>query len=168
MANDGWLTPQEIMARSAPSILTPELIAKLEQWEAIKKKLADLQQVQIEEMRLRKECAALGWKKPEEGTNRAALDNGFELKLVHKVSYKLDKQEKVEEALDQIAKIGNEGSFIADRLVKWEASLVLDEYRKLCSNDATAQQKQIKKLIDGVLTITPGAPTLEIVPPKRK
>lgn len=84
------------------------------------------------------------------------LGNGYKLKGKRPVNYKLDK-EKTKEALAELAKLGNEGPFVAERVVKWEPDLSLSEYKKL-----TAPQKAI---IDKVLTTTPGLPVIELVKP---
>jgi len=84
------------------------------------------------------------------------LGNGYILKGKRPVAYKLSGD--VDGALEKIAAIGNEGSFIADRLVKWKPELSLTEYKAL-----TDEQR---KMIDPCVTTTPGLPTIEVVEPK--
>lgn len=121
------------------------------------------------EMEMRKYIVKRAFPEPKEGVNKLDLGQGYELKAGVKFSYKLDPDnDKVEKALDDIATMGNEGAFLATRLVKWEATFLLTEYRKLQADDATDIQKKIKKRIDEVLTITNAAPTLEIKEPKSK
>lgn len=121
------------------------------------------------EMEMRKYIVKRAFPNATEGTNKIELGQGYELKAVVKYNYNLDPDlDKVEAALDDIANLGNEGAFLADRLVKWSASFLLTEYRKLSEPDATEIQKKIKKRIDEVLTITDAAPTLEIKEPKAK
>lgn len=89
-------------------------------------------------------------------THNQPLGNGYKLKGKRPISYKLSGD--VDAALEAIAAIGNEGSFIADRLVKWTPSLSLTEYNGL-SDD-------MRKLIDPCVTTTPGLPVIEVVEPK--
>ena len=99
-----------------------------------------------------------GSKGCEDGkTHTHELGNGYKLKAKRPINYKLDR-DLCEVALDAISGIGNEGSFIADRLVKWEPKLSVSEYAKL--------SPQYKAEIDKALTTTPGLPTLEFIAPK--
>lgn len=136
------------------------------EWEHLKDQLSKAKEA---EMQMRKYIVSRAFPDATEGTNTLELGNGYQLKAVTKFNYNLDPDlDKVEAALGEIAGMGNEGAFIADRLVKWEASFLLTEYRKLQEDDATDIQKQIKKRIDQVLTITDAAPQLEIKEPKVK
>jgi hypothetical protein len=83
------------------------------------------------------------------------LGNGYKLKAKRPISYKLDANTRA--ALDEIAALGNEGPFIADRLVKWKPELSISEYGKLSEG--------YKTIIDKVLTTTPGLPVIELVKP---
>lgn len=140
-----------------------EVLAK---WEASKQAL---QTAKDDEMSWRKYAFSKAFPDATEGMNTFDLGNGQELKGGKKLNYNLDADlDKVEAALDKIATMGNEGSFLAERLVKWEASFLLTEYRKLQADDVTDIQKAIKKEIDSVLTITDAAPTLEIKKSKKK
>lgn len=89
-------------------------------------------------------------------THNIPLGKGYVLKGKRPVNYKVD-ADKADAALDELSALGNEGSFVADRLVKWEPKLSVSEYGKL-----TEAQKAI---IDKVITTTPGLPTLEIKEP---
>lgn len=99
-------------------------------------------------------------------TETVDLPNGYKFKAKGTLNYKLefstkeDGAKNLDAAIDAIEKIGNEGTFIAERLVKWKPELSVSEYKAL------AADSPIKKIIDGVLTITPGSPELELVPPK--
>jgi hypothetical protein len=85
------------------------------------------------------------------------LGKGYFLKGKRPVNYKVDPN-TVDAALDELSQLGNEGSFVADRVIKWSPELSLTEYKNL-----TAEQKAI---VDKVITTTPGLPTLEVVAPK--
>lgn len=121
------------------------------------------------EMEMRKYIVKRAFPQPKEGMNNLDLGQGYILKAGVAFNYNLDPDlQKVEAALDNIALMGNEGAFIASRLVKWSADFLLTEYRPLQAEDATDIQKKIKLEIDKVLTITDKAPTLEIKEPKAK
>ena len=130
----------------------------------------DLDKAKEAEMNLRKYIVNRVFPDATEGTNTLELGNGYKAKAVIKKNYNLDPDlDKVEATLDRIAKMGNEGAFIADRLVKWSADFLLTEYRKLEEEEATsAIKKAIKKEVDSMLTITDAAPTFNIVEPKAK
>ena len=119
----------------------------------------ELEKAKTLEMELRKFIVKREFSSVKEGINNIELGNGYKLKATLKYNYVIDNN-KIDSALDELAKINNEGSFIAERIVKWKADLVLKEYREL--------EPQYKKIIDEVLTIKDAAPTLEIVEPKSK
>ena len=119
----------------------------------------ELEKAKTLEMELRKFIVKHEFSSVKEGINNIELGNGYKLKATLKYNYVIDNN-KIDNALDELAKINNEGSFIAERIVKWKADLVLKEYREL--------ESQYKKIIDEVLTIKDAAPTLEIVEPKAK
>jgi hypothetical protein len=137
-------------------------------WDESKKLL---EKYKIAEMELRKYIVSRAFPDKHEGTNTKELGNGYQLKAGVKFNYTLDNDnEKVELALMKIGSTGNRGSFIAERLVSWKPSLSLAEYRAI-QDEATAgseMDKSILKEINSILTITEGAPTLEIKEPKGK
>lgn len=149
MAKNEW-TNNDLNAMSRDQLLVL--------WNNLKE---TLETVKKNEMELRKYIVAREFPKAEEGTNSVQIGNGYELKCTLKFSYNLDnKDDKVNLALDEIAKTGNEGTFIAERLVSWKPNLSVKEYREL--------EPQYKKIIDKVLTIKDAAPTLTICEPKGK
>jgi len=62
------------------------------------------------------------------------------------------------------------GPFIADRLVSWKPTFLLTEYRQLCEDEAKGDKfaKSVLNIVNEMLTITEGAPSLEIKEPKVK
>lgn len=122
-----------------------------------------------EEMELRKYIVKREFPKAEEGTNSKELGNGYVLKAAIKYNYNLADNDTVEDCLNKITKIGNHGSFVADRLVSWKPSFLLTEYRSLVEDkekgDKTAAE--ILDVVATMLTITEGAPTLEIKEPRK-
>lgn len=125
---------------------------------------------QTEEMELRKYIAKREFPNANEGMNTKELGNGYQLKAGIKYNYNLADNDKVEECLNHIAALGNEGPFIADRLVGWTPSFKLTEYRLLCEAKEKGDQRasDILKVVEKMLTITEAAPTLEIREPKGK
>lgn len=135
--------------------------ALLLEWNKVQSQLAALKakeaELRVKVVATMYPSADLGTK---EGTERLELGNGYQLKSVFKLNYNMGKAEEVETALDKLENIDAEGKFIAERIVKWKPELVVTEYRKL--------KPKYKKIVDSVLTIKPGATSLEIVPPKGK
>lgn len=103
------------------------------------------------------------------GVNNFDLGRGYQLKATLGLTYKLataDDAKATGDAVDAIEALGNEGSFIAERMVKWKPELSVKEYKALDLTNPT--HKKIKELIDGVLTITPASPQVEVVVPKSR
>jgi len=106
--------------------------------------------------------AALGFSEEKvEGTERVDLANGWQLKAVKKQNYNLKNTNgECDAALDKLEASGPEGKFIAERLVKWKPDLSIKEWRELAPKH--------QALFAEVLTITPGAVSLELIEPKAK
>lgn len=113
----------------------------------------------------------------ETGTENVAIGNGWFVKVVKALNFKLksfnenmSNRTAVEQALNEIAAAtkdsqGNElnpalGKVVASRLVKWEPELSLTEYKQLLPGH--------REIIDTVLEVKPGSPTVTLVPPKEK
>lgn len=158
-----------IQSSSTPSSF-PEWDAKsqtevLAEWEGRKTLLATAKE---REMEFRKYVVGRCFDKPVEGANTIELNNGYSLKAKITYNYKLSDNKIVEEGLDKLAKIGNSGSFIADRLVSWTPNFLLTEYRKLQeeNDNGSVEAKEMLKVIETFLTIEDAAPSLEIKAPK--
>lgn len=136
-------------------------------WDHCKKQLAE---VKANELEWRKYVVKRAFPDKQEGTNTVDLGNGYTLKAAIKFNYKLADNTIVKKTLDAITKIGNEGAFIADRLVSWSPSFLLMEYRELQkqaeSGSDTAQQILAK--IGEMLVVDEAAPTVSIIAPKVK
>lgn len=141
------------------NIETANRDAKILQWQEAVKALAVAKEA---EAALRNEVIAANFAEhKDEGTENVELGNGYKLKAVFKLSYTLDnKEEGVDKALTKLEKMGAEGQFVAERLVRWKPELSVSEYKKL--------DEKYKKVIDTVLTTKPGLPSLELVEPKSK
>jgi hypothetical protein len=129
----------------------------------------DIDKLKEREMELRKYIVNRCFPNKQEGTNTLALGAGYELKVGVKFNYKLAENKIVENCLDKISAIGNQGSFIADRLVSWSPSFLLTEYRNLQEQAKKGDKSAIEilKICSEMLTIDEAAPTLNIKEPKK-
>lgn len=171
MTNNEWPTPNQ---PSTPWPIQPvdprdtmsrdELLMK---WEGIKKELSDLKE---KEQEFRKYIVKRAFPDAKEGMNNQDLGNGYTLKAGVKYNYKLAENKKVEACLDRIAKVGNQGEFIAERLVSWTPNFLLTEYRNLQEQekDGSKDAKAILAIVNEMLTVDTAMPTLEIKEPKGK
>jgi len=133
-------------------------------WEGAKNALTAAKE---NEMNWRKYVVKRAFPSPKEGMNNLDLGNGYTLKASVKYNYRLLENEIVEKCLDRITKIGNEGTFIADRLVSWTPNFLVTEYRALQEDDSD-QAKQILAIVNEMLEITDAAPIVSISAPKVK
>lgn len=124
----------------------------------------ELEKIKARESFLRRAAFEIYIPNPAEGTNRADLGGGWQLRAVHKINYTFDKgqhktkADAVDAAQTRMAALGPEGAFIADRLIKWEPELSIKEYREL--------KPEYRTIIDALVVTRPGMPELEIEPPK--
>src|SRR6266436_2583273 len=166
-----WPNPANI-ATHCPSAPSNPLDAMSEDqllmlWDSKKKAIEVAKE---EEMDLRKYIVGRAFPKKAEGTNTKELGNGYQLKAIIKYNYNLADNDTVEEKLNKISSLGNMGPFIADRLVSWKPTLSLREYRELCdcTDKGDKFAKNVVNIINEMLVITEGAPSLEIKEPKGK
>jgi len=137
-------------------------------WQNKKDALAKLKE---EELEMRRYIVKRAFPEATEGMNTVELGNGYELKAGVKFNYKLAENTTVEAGLDELAKTGNDGSFIADRLVGWTPRFLLSEYREIqkAAEEGNQLAKQRLLIISKFLTINDeAAPTLEIKEPRKK
>lgn len=87
----------------------------------------------------------------EKGTEYLSLPNDWRLKVVKSQNFKLD-ADKAQDALDHFT------DDMANLLVRWDAQLSVSNYNQLSEAD--------KAYFADALTVKPGAPQLELVPPK--
>lgn len=135
----------------------------LAMWEAADKRRAE---AIAEEAQLRKLLQPAFFPEYKVGTNNHPLRDNYVLKATFGYNYTFaspdpdkDATAAVEEALDEIEKLGAEGAVIADRLVRWKPELVQSEYKQL--------DKRYREIIDRVLKRTPKTPSYEITQRKR-
>jgi hypothetical protein len=164
--NNGRLSEAQLATLSEPQLNAYRDYLLLE-WQEAKRLLTVAQEA---EMDLRKQVVNFASDPNKlKGTERIELGNGYEMKLVKKLNFGFVKKDDgkvnkaaIDAALDRIERTGPVGAYLAGELVKWTPDLSLTEYNKLDKDD------EIRKIIDEVIVTTPGAPTLEIIPPKVK
>lgn len=168
------ILPPEIIARLKAKNYPQDHIGALMLWDEAKKAIVA---ATADEMMLRKYSVQSTFTAPVEGTNRVSIGNGMEAKAVIAFNYNLkspdpkkDVVDAVDDCIDNFARFDNEeGEFIAKRLFKWKVEMSVAEYRKLVE-DAKSSPVKAKLLteLEKVLNITDKAPTLEIVPEKKR
>jgi hypothetical protein len=142
------------MTTAAPSVaLPPPMITQedINTWYLLQQQLAD---VKDKEMALRKKIFAATFTQPKEGTNTQALTKGW----VMKGQYKVDRKVEVA-ALTTLSAELREHGIPVDELISYKPELQLATYRALTD----AQRAEFDK----ILIIKPGAPSLEIMLPKK-
>jgi hypothetical protein len=129
-----------------------------------------IETAKAEEMDLRKYIVKREFPQKTEGMNTKELGNGYQLKAGVKYNYKLADNDTVESTLEKLSNLGNAGSAISDRLVSWHPNFLLSEYRQLIEDKEKGSKfaDDALRVINEMLTITEGAPTLEIKAPKAK
>lgn len=168
-----WGQPQ---TAKPPQMTEAQRNQLIKDWLAAK---ASFEAARTREMELRQQVTNVLFPTPKKGTQRFSLGEGYNVKLVYKLNPKLGDAEKlntagekipvndqVEAALIEIEKVGNEGVFLADRLIKTKYELSMSEYQAL--DESNPSHKKIKAEIDKILTLTPAAPSLEFEEPKPK
>jgi|WetSurMetagenome_2_1015567.scaffolds.fasta_scaffold103746_2 hypothetical protein len=143
--------------------LTPTAAELIRNWDA---KAKAAKAAVAEERDARAAVVAHVFDGADYGTNNFDLGNGYTLKYVRSINYTLDTKDvdpntgasNTDRALDNIRALGNDGQFIADRLVKWKPELSVSEYKLLPNTH--------KKIIDTVITTKDASPSIEITGPK--
>lgn len=142
----------------SPGMTEQEKYLKLQEWQLALQAAAEVKPVIEKEQTLRKEVMAIFFPEPVEGTNKFPLAQGWELKGTHKIDRKVD-----EAALPAVQSQLREMGVNPDPLVQMKPSLDTKAYRSLVQINPEAA-----KVFEQALTIKPGSPTLELVPPKEK
>jgi hypothetical protein len=134
---------------------------KLQKWEEISAQAKELKAL---EMKLRNEVLYDFFEyegDDRKGTTNFPLGGDCKLKAEFKLYYKLENKDgETLDMLDELSANDENGDFVSSRLVKWEPKLSISEYNKLSPEQ--------KKIVDRVLTVTPGTPSISIVYPKEK
>ena len=108
------------------------------------------------EKRLRCSIIELDFADRVEGTNTIRLPDGRELKCVAAFEYATD-ADRAKSCIEKLRKIGNEGTFLADRLFTFKPSVAAGELKKLAP--------QYRKVVDKLVDVKPKSPSLKIHEP---
>lgn len=111
------------------------------------------------EAAMREEVVRRVFKDNAAGTYNRELGKGYVLKCTKKETFKVV-ETAINPTLDKIRALGNEGTFLAARLIKWKPEFAKSEFNKAPEN--------VQKLILEAIEIKPAMPTLEIVEPKKR
>jgi hypothetical protein len=124
--------------------------ADIEQWYKLK---AELGRVKSAEALLRMKIFKGYFPEPVEGTNRATLGGGYDLKATHAINREVDPG-----TVTTMADAFRAAGMVMEDLVRWKPELSVTAYRKLNADQT--------KLFDQCLIIKPGSPQLEVVKEK--
>ncbi len=163
--NPGTITTTIVQSTNPLDAMTEDQL--LMQWADLKLKV---EAAKATEMEMRRYIVSRAFPEKVEGTNNKDLGNGYVLKAGIKFNYKIAvNNNKLEQCLDRIAKIGNRGNIVAERMISWTPNFLLQEYRLLQDEvNNSIEAKEILKIVNEFLVITDAAPTLEIREPKIK
>ncbi len=131
-------------------------VAKLQEWHQAVLAAQEAKKVVEAEQALRKEVMALFFPEPVEGTNKFELEAGWSLKATHKIERKVD-----EAALPAVLQQLREMGINPDPLIRTKPDLDTKAYKSLVQINPDAAH-----VFEQALTIKPGSPTVELVPPK--
>jgi len=180
MTTEGWgNVPAEVNAEvnagESKEAFNARRDAELLEWRSLKEQAAFYT---AQEKEARAKVTATLFPQATKGTQRYELGHGYKVKLVYGFTYTLGNKDlvdpatnekipvnkQVEELENAIAQLGNEGPFLADRLIKWKPELVEREYLALDKENPT--HMEAKELIDAILTVKPASPQLTLEEPK--
>ena len=131
-----------------PAIVQEEL----NEWFSL---VPELKRMKAREMELRKSLFNGAFPFPTEGTNSFDLEGGYKLKGTYKLERSVDTA-----AFQALSKEMKEADIAADGMLRFKASLVAAEYKRL--------DDEQRHLFDQCIITKPGSPSLEIIPPKKK
>lgn len=140
-----------------PTAITPETVTEarfmetLVEWNKVKEDAALLAQ---REMELRQFIFKAAFKDPKEGTNKRPLAGGYVLNGVHKINRSIDRA-----SLAAMTELLIEKGVSPDLIIQYKPELSVSGYK--------AQSDEVRAIIDMAIVAKPGAPSLEIVLPKR-
>lgn len=131
-------------------------VAKLQEWHQAVLAAQEAKKVVEAEKALRKEVMALFFPEPVEGTNKFELEAGWSLQATHKIERKVD-EASLPAVLQQLREMGVN----PDPLIRTKPDLDTKAYKSLVQVNPDAAH-----VFEQALTIKPGSPTVELVPPK--
>jgi hypothetical protein len=164
-----WGNPEA--TNVAPIVVgSPEWVAKrdvlLGKWESDKSVLAAAKASEAES-RVAFADFAFPVQERKSGVNKIELNHGYTAKLGHVVNYKIVVPNATVESAEEVAPtLGNEAVFLFERIITWEAKFSVGEYKKL--DLMSPEHAKVKQLVDTLIEVSNGMPSLEIVAPKAK
>lgn len=132
-----------------------ERMTLLQDWNTAVAKAVECKPLILHEQELRKAVMAEFFPAAKEGVNNLDMGQGWTLKGTYKIDRKID-----EAALPAVKEQLRELGVNADTLVKYKPEVATTVYKTL--------PEQARLVFDTALTIKPGSPTVELVPPKEK
>lgn len=131
--------------------IQPASQEEINEWYVVQQRLAV---DSVREMELRKKIFGTFFTEPKEGVNTFPMTDGYVMKGTYKINRKI-----LVADLDLWLPDFQQAKLPIDALIERKPSLNASAYKKL--------EKEAQELFDNVLEIKPGAPTLEIVKPKK-
>jgi hypothetical protein len=95
------------------------------------------------------------------GTENFDLTHGYKIKLTFAQNHSVPSAkngEAVKGVIEKLAKLGEDGKFIADRLFRWKPELSKTEWDALSPS--------MKRIVAPIVTTKAAQPTVEIIAPK--
>jgi hypothetical protein len=127
-----------------------ELFTKIGRWNELQSQLSSIKD---QEMKLRKEIFDACFPNPTEGTNKTDMPEGWSLKGTYKLTRSLD-----EAALPAVLTELHKHKVRTDDVVVYKPSLSMTGFKKL--------DDKWQHVLEQAMVTKPGAPTLELIPPK--
>lgn len=128
--------------------MNADIKALLANWQAAAARMREAEKAELD---ARMALVAVAFPSPHEGTNNAEVGDGTVLKGKFKYYYNLDNA-RVEGVAEKLPPA------IARTLFKWKADLSLSAYKGL--------EPAHRAIVNEVLTVSPGRPSIEVVTPK--
>lgn len=132
-----------------------ERMALLRDWNTAVVQTVAAKELIAQEQELRKAVMAEFFPTPKEGANNLDMGQGWTLKGIYKIERKVD-----EAALPAVKEQLRQLGVNADTLIKYKPEVATTIYKTL--------SEQARLVFDAALTIKPGSPTVELIPPKEK
>jgi hypothetical protein len=147
--------------------LTPQQSQRLMEWDEASKSLAELQEL---EMKLRKSLVEDGLlfdASKLEGTETIEIGNGYQVKATKTQYYNAENKEG--QTTNLVALLPAE---LAQSLVKWQPKISTSVYKNTLAHYLHSLSVEAKlriiSALTAAITIKPGAPQLELIPPKEE
>ena len=150
----------EAQATPAAPMTTEQRDELLTKWQQAKETISKWKDYEGELRKMIVADASLFNPNKQSGTETVELGNGYKLKAVKKINYKVDNKEgQAFAVLKKLAALSDVSAHKCKDLFRFDANLKLSEYKKL--------DEQEKAIVDTVLETKQAMPSLELVEPKQ-